>query len=367
MYKSLKSREQVNLVLSNSNWNINNFRCSFIEFLSEKGKTYTGSFSNQGDINISKEQIIELPGLRRNSISLTECFQYLRALNSVIINKEITNVYVFTFYMSALCSILKFLPAGKRIEVQGVITGLGKLYTSKNILLNCIFYLGIFLLRGLDRIVVQNKADLDLLSRFLKRSRIRVVAGSGVTLNGKLIDATKYVEGGPIRFCYIGRLLKSKGVDLIIEAFNDYSGHFPNDELLIVGDYDSNDRDFRLKFDNEKIKHIGWVDNVDGILRDCHAVLLMSDREGMPKSLLEALANSTPIIAYPAPGVKDIFDYADESEIGIIVKDRDSFSLLVALKLFKHLNQSQYLTLSKNARLLAESFFQESIINAELL
>ena len=360
------SRQDTILVLSNSNWNISNFRRSFISFLQKENKTYVATYRGQNRINFDGVSFVELPDLKRNSLSIKAASIYISSLLKIIDGKDISRIYVFTFYLSALTLILKYFPVGKRVHIRAIITGLGKLYTSTNVVLNLIFYCGVFLLKRADSIVVQNKSDYKLLCRYISSSRISLVPGSGVSLKETRLEPTPRDQLSSITYCYVGRLMKSKGVDIIINAFKNYLQFFPNDKLLIVGDYDSNDKKFRLKADEKNIEVLGWTDKVTEIFTESHATLLMSDREGMPKTLLESMANCTPIIAYGAPGVRDIYEYAGFNEVGIIVEERNVESLVNSLQKFRTLDPEKYKMIAMNGRRLVYHIFSDEVINKAL-
>lgn len=354
------------LVLSNSNWNIINFRRSFISHLQKKNNVYVGCFLNQEKIEIEGVNFVELKDLSRNKISIKEMFSYIKSLLEIVRKHNITSIYVFTFYLSALSLFIKMFAANKDIKIKVIITGLGKLYTSRNFLLNAIFYGGVFMLRNADTIVVQNEFDRQLLALYVPSNRIQLVPGSGVSLNYTNIEPTLTSLSESFTFCYVGRLLRSKGVDIIVEAFRLYLRDYPSDKLIIVGDYDSNDKQFRIDPNSKNIIKLGWSNDISEIFGKSHGTLLMSDREGMPKSLLESLANSTPIIAYGAPGVIDIYSYAGSNKIGVVVEDRNVKSLLIALRRFRKLDEDNYINMGRNARRLAEEVFSEEIINQKL-
>lgn len=361
----MKSQETV-LVLSNSNWNIANFRRSFISFLQGDYKVCVGSFQGQERIDIEGVNFVELPNIKRNSVSIKNAWLYILGLIKIVRTNEISRIYVFTFYLSSLCALLKMLPIGKKIHIRAIITGLGKLYTSNNVLLNVLFYCCIFLLRKADSIVVQNNSDFQLLSRYIASNKLNLIPGSGVSLFNTCLEPTPKEKTKPMVFCYVGRLLKSKGVDIIIDAFRMYLQCYPNDKLLIFGDYDSNDRRFRLEINEKNIEIKGWSNNVNEVFAKSHATLLMSDREGMPKTLLESLANSTPIIAFAAPGVEDIYMYASSSDVGVVVEERNAEALMRALQEYRKLDVETYIQMGVNGRNLAYRVFSDQIINKEL-
>ena len=91
-------------------------------------------------------------------------------------------------------------PEGKRLHVRAIITGLGKLYTSNNILLKVFFYCGIFLIRKADSIVVQNNTDRQLLARYISPNKINLIPGSGVSLKNTEQEPTLKEKTKPMNF-----------------------------------------------------------------------------------------------------------------------------------------------------------------------
>jgi glycosyltransferase involved in cell wall biosynthesis len=76
------------------------------------------------------------------------------------------------------------------------------------------------------------------------------------------------------------------------------------------------------------VEHLGWIDDMPGLLRRAHVVCLPSYREGMPKSLLEAAAAGKPIVTTDVPGCRDVVAPEDN---GLLVPVRDAVALEEAL------------------------------------
>lgn len=352
------------LVIANSNWNIFNFRLDFIKELTLENKVFVLLSNNeeQYEFNCSITPIY-IEGIERNKIRISSIFRFLFETNKAINAHEIDRIYTFTFYISALVGLLQKRLSRRKYEQFSVITGFGKLFTSNSFIGKIFFHFGAFLLAESKIIFVQNLFDKRYLKRLLKNQNIQILPGSGVNMNK--FDASVTPKKGIIRFCYVGRLLESKGVNMIIEAFNKFALHY-NSELFIVGDYDSNDREFKLKNVAENIFLKGWTSDAVSIHQMCHASILMSDREGLSKSLLESLACRTPIIAFTAPGVVDIFNSSIE-EIGIRVERRNSNSLLEKMLKFAELTESDYLSMCHNSRRIISLNYSSEIVNKKLL
>lgn len=112
-----------------------------------------------------------------------------------------------------------------------------------------------------------------------------------------------------IRIISTGRMQPVKRHLLMIDAFKEVHDRFPNTELVLLGDGELRptieDSINQLNLtDSVMIK--GVVNNVEEELNLAHIYLLTSDFEGLPLSVLEAMASGLPIVATKAGGTVDI-------------------------------------------------------------
>ncbi len=84
---------------------------------------------------------------------------------------------------------------------------------------------------------------------------------------------------------FVGRLVKVKGADILIRAACELGEDI---EVLIIGD--GPDRKYLESISCKLVKFLGWRSDVHKILRDVEIFVLPSFSEGMPVSLLEAMA-----------------------------------------------------------------------------
>lgn len=335
------------LVVSNSNWNLFNFRYDFLASLSKEHKVYV-LLSRKDKYYRLGNNITELfiDGLDRNSIKPIQISRYLAQTRKLIKKHNIEIIYSFTFYMSVLSCLSAISYFKLKVKLYSIITGFGALYTSRKIFSLIIFHIGLIILNLSKKVFVQNATDRRYVSKYIPQSKLLLLPGSGVDMEKFSALPTPFED--VIRFCYVGRLLKSKGLNIILEAFYKFQLEF-DAELMIIGDYDSNDKSFQLTNLPENVKLVGWSDDASFYYAKCHASILMSDREGLSKSLLESLSCQTPIIAHGAPGVVDIFE-SSINTIGINVEERNSKSLFRAMTSFAAFSEKEYLEICLNAR-----------------
>ena len=141
-------------------------------------------------------------------------------------------------------------------------------------------------------------------------------------------DRTKVSDGDTI-FINVARLMKQKNHTLLINAFADALRVVNEIQLWLVGD-----GELRKKLENqvkqlginEKVYFIGNVSNVRDYLANSDVFIMSSDYEGLPLSVLEAMASGLPIISTDVGGVADIV-----TNNGILVPSKDKKALTDAI------------------------------------
>ena len=131
---------------------------------------------------------------------------------------------------------------------------------------------------------------------------------------------------------YAGRLIKSKGVDILLEAWEKITKD-SNDILLII--LGGGHLEAKLKEQvcmlgiEESIRFCGVVNNVRDYLIASDFFVLPSFREGFPNSVLEAMACGLPVISTRIGGVVDVIK---DGENGVLVEPGNIHHLIDALR-----------------------------------
>ena len=143
------------------------------------------------------------------------------------------------------------------------------------------------------------------------KNKIHLILGSGV--NTKYFEVEKEPDYPPIIVTYLGRIIKDKGIENLIDAFNIVNETNKEIYLIIAGSIDylnpstiSEEYIKNAISNNSNISWIGEVSNVKELWRKSHIAVLPSKREGLPKSLLEAAACGRAIISTNVPGCREI-------------------------------------------------------------
>lgn len=124
----------------------------------------------------------------------------------------------------------------------------------------------------------------------------------------------------------------SKGHDLLLEAFRDLRGQFPDARLLLVGDgirrawVESLARERGL---NGWVTFTGFREDVPDLLGAMDCFVLASTRtEGVPQSLLQALAAGVPVVASAIGGIPEVIE---DGATGLLVPPGDPKALAAAI------------------------------------
>jgi glycogen(starch) synthase len=163
------------------------------------------------------------------------------------------------------------------------------------------------------------------------------------------------LRGKDIRFLFLGRLEKIKGLDTLIEAFSSLIRKFPDAGLVIAGEGSIRNQvvDLVVKANTDKIRYVGWVESKQA-LKDSDVFVLPSKERGQPVALLEAMAAGKIIITslpFIRPGRTGIYCRAGDP------KDLAKKMLAVCRDFGK------YKKLGEQARKESVSFTWESTVN----
>lgn len=136
---------------------------------------------------------------------------------------------------------------------------------------------------------------------------------------------------GSKKVVYVGRLRRVKGLTVLLEAWAKLN-HHQNTRLIIAGDGDLRNELLeniqRLKISNS-VELLGEISDIPGLLRDAYVYVQPSFQEGMPNSVLEAMAAGLPIVATEVSGNEDLVRPNDN---GLLVPAGDSDTLAAAIQ-----------------------------------
>lgn len=112
-------------------------------------------------------------------------------------------------------------------------------------------------------------------------------------------------------FTFVGRLVKEKGIFELIDAFKEIYSNNSLAKLLLVGGFNKSERDIdsynRLlsELKHPGIIYLGYRKDIPQIMAISDVFVLPSHREGLPRSIIEAMALNKPVIASNIRGCRE--------------------------------------------------------------
>lgn len=216
----------------------------------------------------------------------------------------------------------------------------------------------------------------DLLNNGITKKLLQVL-GYG---NVKGVDLSYYVRSeelkvkseelktdGVFTFLFVGRIVRDKGINELVKAFQHLHSHNLNTRLWLVGAYEDSldpisNETRQIIADNDGIEAVG-VKRGDELLAyyaaaDCF--VFPSYREGFPNTVLEAGAMGLPSVVTDINGSREIII---EGFNGVIIPPRDEQALFKAMTEMLE-NTEKRKEMATNARPLIAQRFEASFVRA---
>jgi glycosyltransferase involved in cell wall biosynthesis len=132
----------------------------------------------------------------------------------------------------------------------------------------------------------------------------------------------------------MGRIVKDKGIDELMYAFQKLYTEDPQLRLVVLGHFEDNldpisDEARQVFKSHPGIIHIDWSDEVEYFMHVCQLMVHASYREGFPNTLLQAGAMECPIVCSAIEGSVDIVAH---EETGMLFQPGNAEDLLEKLR-----------------------------------
>ena len=130
-----------------------------------------------------------------------------------------------------------------------------------------------------------------------------------------------------------GRLVELKGIEYLLSAVSALKQEFPNLRLEIAGSGPQHQKLESIAAQSglgERIKFLGWIDDISSVLTRWDIFVMPSLEEGFPIAALDAMAAGLPLIATRVGGVPELIE---DGTTGWLVPPRDVESLTSRLRI----------------------------------
>ncbi|MEZ9747788.1 glycosyltransferase family 4 protein [Vibrio splendidus] len=251
-----------------------------------------------------------------------------------------------------------------------MVTGLGYAFQKggfKKSLLN-------FLVKFLYRVALKKAKGVI----FQNRDNMQVFIDEGIVpqekcflVNGSGVDLSHYQES-PLppkpHFLLIARLLGDKGIREYVKAAEIVKQQYPEAVFELVGPEDPSPDGIKLDEVNKwvssgAIEYSGATTDVRPFIENCTIYVLPSYHEGMPRTVLEAMAMGRPILTTNVPGCRET---VINGENGWLV-EKASVEQLAERMIWFIENQVQWSVMGEKSHIIANEKFDVHKVNVEIL
>lgn len=260
------------------------------------------------------------------------------------------------------------------IPVISNVTGFGSVLNEGGLVQKLVMQMFKFSFRRSACVMFQNSTNKKLAeeSGMVKGKRM-LIPGSGV--NTERYPLLPYPEGGngidgaPVVFNYIGRILHDKGVDDYIEAAKRIKKNYPDTEFNMLGFIEPTESHYeKILADLEKeniVKYHGSQKDVKPFIEKAHATIHPSTYgEGMSNVLLESASCGRPLISTDNPGCMETFE---DNITGFMYHGGDVNQLCEKIEKFLSMPNSEREEMGKKGREYIGKNFSRKIVTDSYL
>ncbi|WP_293625453.1 glycosyltransferase family 4 protein [Salinisphaera sp.] len=259
----------------------------------------------------------------------------------------------------------------------GLIEGAGMVFTANaseslkrrtvRVVMTCLYAVS---LRCATEVFVLNTQDQDLFTsiRGVRRGPVSKLPGIGIDLSHYAKREEGDIADVPT-FCLPARLIEEKGIKYFVSAARQLVDEFPDARFVVLGGIEDSPSAISKSQMSEWAREgvIVWpgaVQDVREYVGVATALVLPTYyREGLPRSILEAMAMGVAVITTDAPGCSDAVIH---EENGLIVQQRDARQLAAAMRRYLS-NPDLARRHGEAGRQRAESFYDVRDVNATLI
>lgn len=364
-------------LLTNNDDDVYCFRLELIQSVIEDGYRMLISCPNG-----PKFEVMEKIGLRKNRDFIYDNPPIDRRGTSIISDgkllihyrrllKKYTPAAVLTY--TAKPNVYAGLVARQlHIPVINNVTGLGSVINKNGIKKKFIMWLFKMAYCASSCIMFQNNTNMQTAKKLgWIKGDYKLIPGSGVALDRYPMqdypDGGNGIDGEPIIFNYIGRILHDKGVDDYIEAARRIKEKYPKTEFNMIGFIEPTENYYEEKLKElarqDVVYYRGPQKDVRPWIARAHAIIHPSTYgEGMSNVLLENASSGRFIITTDNPGCQETLI---DGQTGLIYPGGDIDALVNTIEIFLLMNNKTRIIMGQAGRKYVEKNFSRSIVVAE--
>jgi glycosyltransferase involved in cell wall biosynthesis len=379
MKKQVRNKNLTICQISNSDFFLKNFLDPMIKKFIDEGlkvKIISPSGEHANSLSDSGASITNISFNRK--LNIFEIFKHIIFFKKYFDSNDIDILHTHTPLISALARVAAFFSKKSMLIVYHV-HGF-HFYPEGGLLKNYIFIVIEYILSKITNLMLTvSNEDYAEAKKFFKSRKCEICyVGNGV-------DASKYnkknyanediklkkslnIDPSHIIFGTVSRIVEEKGIKEFLRTAVQISKEYKDISFLLIGSKLKSDPNDGIEIEINKAKSIlqsklyilGHRDDIPNLLSIMDVFCLLSWREGLPVSVIEAMMLSRPVIATNIRGSRELVKH---NENGFLVTKKDEKDAYVSFKKLITNNQMRE-SYGKKSRDIAVEFFDiENVTN----
>jgi len=217
----------------------------------------------------------------------------------------------------------------------------------------------------------------DLIDYAITKKPLHIIANGNIRgidfnyyyLSDSVLHASaKYKMSSVYTFCFVGRIVRDKGINELVASFSRLLKTYNNIRLLLVGRLEQEldpiyEKSLNFIKTNANVQMVGEQEDVRPFYAVSDALVFPSYREGFPNVVLEAGAMGLPAIVTNINGCNEIIS---DKVNGVIIPPKDNNALYNAMKFFVD-NKDAVKVMGETAKKIVMQRYDYNIIQKELI
>ena len=347
------------VILANKDTGLLNFRQEVVRSLLDRNYDVTVSVPQGNRIDEIKSLgcKVDIAKISRRGMNPAEDLKLLRYYLRLLKREKPDVVLTYTIkpniYGGLACAI-------KGIPYIVNITGLGTAVERPGMLQTLTVNLYRIAMRKASCIFFQNEGNRSFfVDKNIRKDIHRLIPGSGTNI--KKFQPTEYPISGPIRFIFISRIMKEKGIEEYFAAARHFHKLRNDVEFHILGACEEDYLPQLTVLDSEGIvKYHGVQKDVRPYLTEASCLIHPTFYpEGMSNVILEAASTARPVITTRRHGCMEA---VDDGVTGFLFDERDTQGLISQIDKFLSKPVEARAEMGRKARAKMEREFDRQIV-----
>jgi len=355
-------------LITNNDDDVYCFRKELIEAINESGYEVLIScpYGPKFEIFDVNQYIYDNPEIDRRGTNPINDLKLIKLYFSLLNKYNPSVILTYTakpnIYAGFVASILN-------IPFISNVTGFGSLMNDNGLKQKLVMAMYKTTLRKAHTVMFQNSSNMQLAEKTgMVKGHHRLIPGSGVNTNRypalSYPDGGNGIEGKPVVFNYIGRILHDKGVDDYIEAAKQIKKDYPSTQFNMLGFIEPTENHYEKELSDLGksgiVNYLGSQQDIKPFVAASHATIHPSVYgEGMSNVLLESASCARRLITTDNAGCKET---VVDKETGFVYHGGNVEELICTIKHFLSLPNDEREAMGQRSREFIKNNFSRDIV-----